>query len=344
MTMPSLHEAEQIEAATPRTSVWPVVLGVLSIVEGLEAMRLSGDFSRLSTVGGVVRCVSEGRFDLIVAFFGVSGLFYIGLSFCPGILGVLGGALLLLRQRVALVLHWLYALAEVAVIAVFLTDVRALEMRYTPNGALYGLLTRAGLRLLYPMLVMIWFSRPAVWGHARHWRTRAGRMASRPAGPTWPVVLGALAVYWGATGMLGSSLALGISMARDRRSFDWNVYRGTTMADCFMLGPAALSIIAGALLWRRKRAGIALCWAYILAGLIVPLGALVPTANCLINAAGTEFLGRVWRASGWELLIDRTLHTLKLLAWPTVLLIWLARAKVRAQVRSWGQPRSGVWQ
>ena len=113
------------------------------------------------------------------------------------------------------------------------------------------------------------------------------------------------------------------------------------MADCVMLLPAALSIVCGALLWRRKRAGMVLCWVYIVAGLIVPLAALVPTITCLIDAAGTECLGRVWRQSGLELVIGRTIHTVMLLIWPAFLLVWFARTKVRAQVKAWGVERAG---
>lgn len=337
-TVPPVLEVNPTLEGRPTTSTWPVVLGVLSIIAGLEAMRLYGHFDPLCTATGVARCIGEGRFDLLIGYFGVGGLFYIGLSLCAGVLGIVGGILLLLRRRISLVLHWLYALAQVAALSLFVTD--RLQWRYrAPYLLLYDPLTRVGLSLVYPVLVMVWFSRPAVWRHARLWRRRAGRMASKPAGPIWPVVLGALTVYWGATGVLASSRALGLSMACDLKSFRWNVYYGTTMADRVMLGPAALAIISGALLWRRKRAGAALCWLYIAAALIMPLRALVPTLNCLVDAAGTGFLRMVWRQSGPELLIRRTLHTVKLLAWPVFLMIWLARPKIRAQVRSWGRRR-----
>ncbi|HUU58338.1 MAG TPA: hypothetical protein VMZ50_02240, partial [Phycisphaerae bacterium] len=68
MTMPSVHQLEPIEAAPSRTSTWPVVLGVLSIIGGYHALTslrgmvfsgpvtlakemMAGDFSFLGRMG-----------------------------------------------------------------------------------------------------------------------------------------------------------------------------------------------------------------------------------------------------------------------------------------------------
>ncbi|HUU23113.1 MAG TPA: hypothetical protein VM389_11330, partial [Phycisphaerae bacterium] len=98
-----------------------------------------------------------------------------------------------------------------------------------------------------------------------------------------------------------------------------------------------LSIVWGALLRRRARVGVALCWLYV-AGAIV-LAFALPISGILAAVAIMEKLGGGYLLDGAALLAIRTLAVL---AWPAFLLIWLARPKIRAHVRSWGRGASPV--
>jgi hypothetical protein len=255
-------------------------------------------------------------------------LVFLGLSMCAGLLAVLAGVLLLLRRRAALVLHWLYALAGVATIALFL-GVHGWQLATRRHGGVswhdYDELTRAGAGLVYPVLVMIWFGRFTVRRHVRSWRTRAGRIASKPAGPIWPAVLGVLAVYWGATGALSSSLSLVGRIAwLDESGGRWGPLWGSALAvaDCAMVGLAVLSIVWGALLLRRKRAGAVLCWVYIVAGVIVIPVVVAP----VVMRWGSRFGGTTYPGA----VPGTASRAVMLLPWLVFLLVWLARPRIRA--------------
>ncbi|HUU23191.1 MAG TPA: hypothetical protein VM389_11720 [Phycisphaerae bacterium] len=334
MTMPSVHEAEKIEAAPPRTSTWPVVLGVLSIVAGFQAMRLLGPMSP-TLLKYLLRRYSQGGLGAIVTAFPMSSLLLLGVCACTAALGILAGVLLLLRRRVALVLHWLYGLAAVAAQAMFVEAV----LQGAGNGTqIYGLFSRVGLCLVYPVLVTVWFSRRGVRRQMRFWRRRAGRMASKPADPLWPAVVGALALYWGAIGALSALLA-GIGSflppAYSRIHTDFVPGWERLAAALCMLILAVLSVAWGVLLRRRRRAGAALCWAFIVGSLIFALASPV-----LAFVRWIELVGDL------RFVLDEVIsvssRSVALLAWPAFLLIWLARPKIRAQVRSWGRGASPV--
>ncbi|HUU23189.1 MAG TPA: hypothetical protein VM389_11710, partial [Phycisphaerae bacterium] len=118
MTMPSVHEAHPIEAAPPRTSVWPVVLGVLSIVAGFDATRAFAFASPADIEKTAWRLLRSGFGSTMAALDPWITVCLASFVFA-GVLGVLAGAMLLLRRRAALVVHWLCAAAFLGALGVF---------------------------------------------------------------------------------------------------------------------------------------------------------------------------------------------------------------------------------
>ncbi|HUU23114.1 MAG TPA: hypothetical protein VM389_11335 [Phycisphaerae bacterium] len=332
MTMPSVQEPQRIKATTPRTSVWPVVLGVLSIVAGIDAMGLFGippagsflDLGRRFAQGGFPAALED--------LGGWWGLACVASFACGGMLAVLAGVMLLLRRRAALVLHWLYALGVLGGVGLLLVFVLGPEVEGVPARFLFRILTPMAMGLIYPVLVMVWFSRPSVRRHMRLWRSRAKRAASRPAGPIWPTVLGTLALYWGATGAMGALLA-GIGLLLPLKgpglhgmSYGW--YNHAVGWGWLVL--SGLSVAWGILLRRRRPAGVVLCWVYVAGAVMCALGTPIPAVVRIIEIR--------WKFDAWFLLQGAAslgARTLGMLAWPVFLLIWFARPGIRAQVRSW---------
>ena len=292
-------------------------------------------------VAYLARRISQGG---IGAFVGMP-LVWVPLFFaaCAAVLGLLGGVMLLLRRRVALLLHWLYALAAaggVAMLAVPFIETwsRGGTMCANVSQGIYDLIMMAGLALVYPVLVMAWFSRPAVRRHVRSWRSRQGRMASRPPGPIWPAVLGTLALYWGATGALSSSLGLVERIAWPEQwgiRLTWHTGWRLVAAECALLVLAGLSVVWGILLRQGKRAGVTLAWVYAVGGLAY---ALAWPAPIIALWMGTVSKGNVWLLQDAFFTVGT--RTMTLLICPVFLLVWLARPKIRAQVRSWGTKRT----
>jgi len=335
MTMPSVQEPQRIKATTPRTSVWPVVLGVLSILGGYQAMRLFETGSPGSLVF-LVRRFSQGGLDAVLRIFPLWSMFFIGLSALAAGLGIVGGVLLLRRRRAGVVLLWLYALSMAAAVVLFVTGLaRSLAGQgpITMPRYYYNLFVNAGLGLAYPVLVIVWLSRRSVRRHARGWRTREGRMKSRPPGPIWHGVVGTLALYWGAKKVLVSLLVLAGTFVPVRSGEDpWLSFLGAWEHLVFgsaSLALGVLSIAWGVLLRRRKRAGVILCWVYVAGGALFAFASLIPGL--------LELLPR------WTISLELTLNValalgdrfLNLLIWPAFLLVWFTRPKVRAHVRSW---------
>jgi len=325
--------------SSSKTSVWPVVLGVLSIIAGFRAISVFG-IVQAEFLVGLARQLIQGDFGGAMGKFEAWDIVCLSSFGCGGILGVLAGVMLLLRRRAALVLHWLYAAGVAGGAGVLIVFVLLPDKGSTEAKLLFRVLTRLAVGLAYPLLVMVWFSRPAVWRHGWTWRTRAGRLASRPVGPIWPTVLGTLGLYWGAVGAVAALLA-GIGLLLPLRGHNLpDMLRGwpTHVQAWGSLVLSGLSIAWGVLLRRRRRVGVVLCWVFLVGSAVCTLGTPLPAVLRVL---------RIWsKFDAWFLLqaaVSLAVRILPLLVWPTFLLIWLSRPKIRAQVRSWGQPRSGVW-
>ncbi|HET6427174.1 MAG TPA: hypothetical protein VM389_11340 [Phycisphaerae bacterium] len=338
MTMPSVHEAQPIEAAPPRTSTWPVVLGVLSVLAGYESMTLLGG---VGSPGGaaLLRGMMAGDFSSLKRMDADMPL-AAAASLCAGAAGIAGGIMLLRRRPSALWLHWVYALARIAValgcMTMYQQALAGLQDRSPEvwSRMMYRIATSQAMGLLYPIFVLVWFGQQSVIRHVAVWRTQGGRAASRPAGPVWPTVLGVMALIAGGQGLLQAELQL-LGMVL----FPWpepgDLDARVQSATLLWTSPGALlsvlSLVWGTLLLRRR--GSARVWCIVQAVASIAMAGALPL---ILTWTG-------WFADSPNRL-DSILWTIMAsaltAAWAVFLLVWFARPRIRAQVRSWGRGAS----
>jgi len=148
----------------------------------------------------------------------------------------------------------------------------------------------------------------------------------------WPVAVGAVSIALAASKLLtviGSILGLGFQIVLGGgSSFDWifssNLW-GMVAGSTYFLGGimGCLLLPAGLLVWRQSRLGPGMHKAYAILAIILNLAA--PIAQLLAYPESYRmqlFIWPIWRAT-----IE--------MVYPVFLLIWFARAKVKAETRLW---------
>ena len=173
-----------------------------------------------------------------------------------------------------------------------------------------------------------------------------------PAPTTWPSVLGTIAIILGALGAFGSLIGLAAAIGVPRLFEDIMPAEAAAAMQAGSLHPAAmcalqgvtaaaaiLLLVAGARLLQRRRSGAALLrrWAWVKIVLVLVstgvsaimarsqfaamqatgAGAPPPELQVVMALIGACF-GLVW---GWAL--------------PIFSLVWLGRAKIRAEIEGW---------
>jgi len=262
-------------------------------------------------------------------------------SLCAGAAGIAGGILLLGRRRLALRLHWVYGLARIAAVlsymGMYLTLAEDLPREYRGIWlrTVYAVGTGEAMQLFYPIFVLAWFSRLSVILHMEGWRTPAGRAASRPAGPIWPTVLGAMGTFWASLELLSAAHKL-LGMVLPFLAEPAAIHFVHMAVFLWVLPGAALSamsLIWGVLLLRRRRSAMpwcivqAACW-------------LVWTASFPLMLTMTGSFPGVAIRLDW--IVGMTASSVVSAIWPVFLLVWFTRPGIRAQVRSWGRGTSPV--
>ena len=309
--------------------VWPKVIGVLSIVIGGERL----------VSGAAMTIVSFGR-ALFTGHLNLGNLSRLGFRewLSAGAEGggnvacmllVAAGVLLLRRRRMTVPLHWMAAVGTL--IAGVLLDAfyaRVLSNASGEAGAvrLYHGLSLA-VRLAYPVFTVMWFRRDSVRQQMELWRTRQGRRAARHVGVAWPAVLGVVMTVHAGSRLLGCLPLLALPLLRDSGRF-WP-QEGSLGAAVFgtrilALPVCIVAMVGGLLLARRRRAGVVCLLIY--AGIELILSLAYPALQAAM-AARDKYL--------WQLLPSFVTGALLTAALPAFLLVWFARGKVRAHVRSW---------
>jgi hypothetical protein len=304
--------------------VWPKVLGVLSIFLAGQALfegaQMDVPFaplaiSRLAAAGLSVEN-EELALSCLVLLSGIAA----------HLLVILAGVLLLRRKRIAGALH------VVAAVVIILTA----PGRGCTIVALLADPVRAALAwayslkmILYSVFLLVWFSRARVRKQLRRWRYRRPRPEAPE--PAWPTVLAAVSIAWGASAFADVLTAILYTAAA------WSKASGNPQLFVFLLGTPVLGVMAvlagGKLLARNPRAS---AWHRALA--VATLALLLIHALCCARHLAT-------RAGSWRpafvavSVVSWAIGAIWLLAYPVFLLIWFARPKIRAQVRSWSGHR-----
>ena len=324
-----------MRTSTRTTSAWPVALGVLSIIAGYRAMRFRGGAPRPSHMLSLMKEVSQGDFSSLTGG-GLWPLVYMGASLCAAAAAIVGAVLLLRRRRFASRMHQLYAIvAIVAVVAYILAGWRvygSFRQRREQMWVrmIYNLFTGSVEAVVYPVVVLVWFWRPAVQWEMRAWRTPAGRELSKPRQPVWPTVLGAMALLWGSTDLLAATLRL---IGETALPWPVRVTNGIVrqwplhVLLSLRVAVAALSVVWGVLMLRRKRSAVRWCRTFAVCSLALCVG--TPVLSLMRGAFSRP-------GSRLDIIILMATSTVVGMIWPIFLLIWLARPKVRAQVKAWG--------
>jgi len=314
--------------------IWPTVIGTLSILSGAWGIVESapGAFmSAWSTAGELW----AGNFSLR----SVLGLHAVGSAAWTGqyLVGILAGILLLRGRRGAVVLHW--AFAVVAVVAVTLMALGFggfVQLMGTSPGNLIITTCSMGaswlVDLAYPLFAFIWFCRTSVRRRVRAWRTPAGRAASAPAEAIWPTVLGIAALVLGGAALLHAlTFLLGgitrvVMVGRFPAPIGGSVIRWTD------LPVRALLVAAGWLLLRRRWAGVVCALVYAVYSLLD-----VGTKSAFVIRFYEANQASDRAMTPW--LLVQSFQLISLLAPAVFLIVWFARPRIRAEVRSWGAGR-----
>lgn len=307
--------------------VWPKVIGVLSIVIGGERL-VSATAMTIVSFG---RAVFTGNLGNLSGP-GFRQWLYpaaIGSGNVACMLLVAAGVLLLRRRRTTVLLHWMAAAGTL--IACVLWDAFYARVLSNASGGAGAVRVYHGLswavRLAYPVFAVMWFRRSSVRQRMELWRTREGRQAARHVGVAWPAVLGVMMTVVAGTRLLGWLAGLAVYLLQDIGRF-WP-HEGALDAARFglrMLEPPVwiVAMVGGWLLARRRRAGVVCLLIYAGIGLILSLA--YPALQAALAARGNYL---------WQLLPSFVTGALLAAALPAFLMVWFARGKVRAHVRSW---------
>jgi len=153
-----------------RRVLWPVAIAAASIVLGARG-ALQGTFG---LIGALVRLVGEFDINHIhrLDAMSVMALLFGFLDLALPILLLVGGLLLWHQSRRAVRLHWIYAVIDVLRIVV-LAIMQGVHWTssYSPGGLwAFWHLWRATVLAVYPVFLLVWFSRAKVRAEIRLWR------------------------------------------------------------------------------------------------------------------------------------------------------------------------------
>jgi len=175
--------AAGIRAAGTRRVLWPVTIGAISVALGawafLDLLGYAIQFGLLAASRGErdFGSVFKGDFRLTVS---------VGLILLKGIIAVVlftAGLLVVRQSRLGLKMHKTYAIITI-LLSVSLSICQAIHLpegvagifgsgrtrTYLTTSLITSSLWRATTQMIYPVFLLIWFSRPNVQAETRLWR------------------------------------------------------------------------------------------------------------------------------------------------------------------------------
>jgi hypothetical protein len=200
---------------------------------------------------------------------------------------------------------------------------------------LYWQLGRALTAVPYPFFLLVWFRRRRIRRQFRTWRRYPAAATARATGTVWPRALGAVSMLLGGKLLFGSLWSASYPVWNSLLQIQWPMSANAPSVIFHALGGAlgGLLMVAGWLLWHRRR-GAAVCHLiYAVAFVIATLGWPVLASSATLFWQGLSGLSRYYYLA---LMVGSGLLAL---AFPVFLLVWFLRPKIRAQVKSWSQLR-----
>ncbi len=155
-----------------RRALWPVAIGAVSVVlAGQDLLKLIGSFCMILFRGSLYRLPGQ----LVSEFKNIDARAILGLglgigSLIPPLLLLSAGLLIWRQHRRALGLHRAYAILMIILnlaspIILFYTYPETLRLNYA-----FHLIWQATIAVIYPVFLLIWFSRAKVRAETRLWR------------------------------------------------------------------------------------------------------------------------------------------------------------------------------
>jgi len=327
-----------VHAGSEPAPIWPTVLGVLSIVLGVETIVSGAGWLEARIILNAV-----GLGDGAPTVGGLRAAILLGMrawQVLDAILLIVAGALLARRRPAGGALHVIYAVARIAELLalpfarwmgysdVWVSDYRIYMTAQAVGGTLIG--------LAFPIFLLVWFRRPDIRRHLAAYRRVEARQFWRPTpGSAWPAALGVVALVGAAAAVLTTVVTVGIHVAMRHvielgGSWEfpgplvwlWHLWRN--------LGLSLLAGTGGLWLLHRRRAGGALLMVY------ACLAALTTAASPAVEPILYEYPKLYF---SWRFLLMRIPYLLIGLVWPVFLMVWLLRGRVRQQMRDWAPRR-----
>ncbi len=336
-----------------RPVLWPTAIGSVSIAMGIVLML--GIIGNLLSIG--ITILASGSIDGLLGY----GL-WDQVATCAQLLKGLNGGLLLaagvLLTRHAKKgpgMHKLFAI--LAIITGIAGPLAHISYWITDWHSMYWMIWPAAMNMVFPVFLLIWFCRPRIkrqvaqWGkpdramaiaagnasgHILGEETMAGQIAVPNGGACrralWPVGIGAVSFALAVRGLLILTmllLLLGLDLILDHENW-FREFLGGSLAEYTAWGFRLLRYLscvillpAGILAWRQSRFAPGMHRAYAIIGILLSL--CIPLGHIL--SAPEQFglhslLGAIW-------------PTTVAMVYPVFLLIWFARAKVKAETRLW---------
>ena len=158
-------------APEPPGTLWPRVIGVLSIVlAGQSMLRLLGLMIQVT----IALLTGQGGFGSLLGGFGWSTIYALNAVGMPalGVVLMVGGFLLYRRHRVGARLHVIYAIPAILLAGAFpVAYIGMWGPRWGPqslfaiSGAVWGATTTG----IYPVFLLVWFGRANIRRQVRAW-------------------------------------------------------------------------------------------------------------------------------------------------------------------------------
>jgi hypothetical protein len=160
-------------APEPPGTLWPRVIGVLSIV-------LAGQ-SMLGLVGALIQVIlalvtGQGGFGALLGRFGWGAVYALNVVGMPALSVVLmvGGFLLYRRHRLGARLHVIYAIPAILLVGILpVAYIGLLVPQMGQQAAVFAIVSTiwgATTRGIYPVFLLVWFSKANIRRQVRAWR------------------------------------------------------------------------------------------------------------------------------------------------------------------------------
>ena len=315
-----------------RGSAWPCAIGAVSILHGIrmivefhprvELAYMAYAEKMFTAWGG-----APDRLDTLAVLLQ-------GMLLASGVGLIVAGALLASRRRTGVILHYLWAPLGILATAAYSSMTWAGYYDEAAGAMVEAQSAVSQVGMIYPVFLLIWLGQDRVRRQIGLWRTPEGRSQDAPATRVWPVVVGAVSVYWAARGLLASTMQFAAGAIYDfaevRGELEGLWWQWAAIQACLY----ALLLTAGWLLMRRRPLAVAL---HLIYGATAPLAAAGHAFfhGIALEEEGIDLYGLLGAPDfGFIALISRPLPEA---LFGLFMLVWFCRPGIRAQAKLWPQ-------